>query len=240
VTPSAASLASLRAELADFTRDLALVAGLAPAAGPSLGQVVAALAAVVEAKDGYTRGHLDRAHAYAVALAQIVDPAIADDHVLGYGFLLHDIGKVGIPGAVLSKPGPLTPDEWAVMRTHPLLGAELVAPLTALAGATPVIRSHHERWDGTGYPDGLAGTTIPMAARIFAVADCYDALTTSRPYRGALPVEEAVTRIRSAAGGQFDPSVVAAFDHWLVSEAPPSGVLQAGDGVAGPDRGSAA
>lgn len=169
------------------------------------------LAFVVEAKDAYTRAHLERTHQYALALAQRVDPAIAADEVIGYGFLLHDVGKVAVPGDILGKSGPLSEDEWEVMRTHPEQGELIVSAMEFLGPAVAVIRHHHERWDGGGYPDGLAGDDIPLPARIFSIADTLDAMTTNRPYRAALPFETAVEEIDRCAGTQFDPLVVEQF-----------------------------
>jgi HD-GYP domain-containing protein (c-di-GMP phosphodiesterase class II) len=173
--------------------------------------MIKTLAFVVEAKDPGTRAHLERTHDYAVALAEVVDPELAADERLRYGFLLHDVGKIGVPEAVLNKPGPLDEEEWEVMRTHPLLGEQMVAGIKSLGHAVAVIRSHHERWDGDGYPHGLAGEAIPVGARIFAVADAFDAMTSNRPYRRALPFERAFQEIVDGAGSQFDPTMVEAF-----------------------------
>lgn len=170
-----------------------------------------ALAQVVEAKDVTTRGHLDRTHRYGIALAERVDPQLAARPEVGYGFFLHDIGKVGIPESILCKPGPLDEDEWDIMRMHPAIGARIVEPIRFLADAVEIVRSHHERWDGRGYPSRLAGEEIPAAARVFAVVDSFDAMTSDRPYRRALPLERAVDEIREGAGTQFDPTVVIAF-----------------------------
>ena len=170
-----------------------------------------ALAQVVEAKDATTRGHLHRTHLYGTALAERVDPELAARPEVGYGFFLHDIGKVGIPEAILCKPGPLDDAEWDTMRGHPAIGARIIEPIRFLADAVEIVRSHHERWDGRGYPSGLAGDAIPPAARIFAVADSFDAMTSDRPYRRAMPIGRAVGEIRAGSGIQFDPVVVTAF-----------------------------
>jgi ribonuclease P protein subunit RPR2 len=129
-----------------------------------------------------------------------------------FGFLLHDIGKVAVPDAILFKTGPLTDEEYALITLHPVVGAEILRDVDFLGEGKLVVRHHHERWDGTGYPDGLAGEAIPHAARVFAVADALDALTTDRPYRPASTFPQARAEIRRSAGSQFDPSVVAAYD----------------------------
>jgi HD-GYP domain-containing protein (c-di-GMP phosphodiesterase class II) len=169
------------------------------------------LATVIEAKDLTTRGHLDRTVSYGLALARRIEPSLAESATLGYGFFLHDIGKVGIPEHILCKAGPLSVDEWTVMRNHPIIGAQIVAPIAFLSDAVELIRHHHERFDGSGYPDGLAGESIPLAARIFTVADSFDAMTSDRPYRGAIGLEPALEEIRIGAGTQFDPEVVSVF-----------------------------
>lgn len=169
------------------------------------------LAQVVEAKDSNTRGHLDRTQAYGLELARRIDPELAARPEVGYGFFLHDIGKVGIPERVLGKPGPLDDDEWTIMRSHPAIGAQIVEPIRFLGDAVEIVRTHHEWFDGTGYPRGLRGEEIPLAARIFSIADSFDAMTSDRPYRRALTLERALDEIRTGAGTQFDPQVVDAF-----------------------------
>lgn len=174
--------------------------------------IVQTLASVVEAKDQYTRSHLDRCRDYGSALAGVVDPGLLTEEVQ-YGFLLHDVGKIGVPEAILLKQGPLSEEEAAVMQQHPLIGVQIVEPMRRILDfrTIQVIRHHHERFDGTGYPDGLAGEAIPLSARIFAVVDAFDAMTTDRPYRKALSVEQALDRLKEAAGSQFDPDVVQCF-----------------------------
>jgi ribonuclease P protein subunit RPR2 len=169
------------------------------------------LATVVEAKDPTTRGHLDRTHHYGLTLAERIDPELAARPEVGYGFFLHDIGKVGVPESVLCKPGPLDEAEWGMMREHPEIGAQIVSPIRFLAGAVDIVRTHHERWDGAGYPYGLSGEEIPLAARVFSIADSFDAMTSDRPYRAAMPIEQALEQIREGAGSQFDPEVAKAF-----------------------------
>lgn len=169
------------------------------------------LAQVIEAKDSTTRGHLDRTQAYGLALTRRIDLDLVESPTLGYGFFLHDIGKVGIPEQILCKEGPLSSAEWAVMRTHPVIGAQIVAPMAFLTTTVELIRHHHERFDGSGYPDGLRGDEIPLSARIFSVADSFDAMTSDRPYRGSIGIERALAEIRGGAGTQFDPEVVRVF-----------------------------
>jgi len=127
------------------------------------------------------------------------------------GALLHDIGKMGVPDHILLKPGPLTDDEWAIMRQHPAFAYEMLAPIHYLRQALEIPYCHHEKWDGTGYPRGLRGETIPLPARIFAVVDVWDALRSDRPYRRAWPAEKARDYVRAQAGQHFDPAVAAAF-----------------------------
>jgi ribonuclease P protein subunit RPR2 len=176
------------------------------------------LAHVVEAKDPTTRGHLDRTAHYGVTLARRIDPALADRPEVAYGFFLHDIGKVGIPESILCKAGPLTELEWIVMRSHPNQGARIMEPIPFMGEAVEIVRSHHERWDGAGYPRGLRGEEIPLAARIFAIADSFDAMTSDRPYRSALSLEAAIEEIRRGAGTQFDPECVKAFEQLVADD----------------------
>jgi ribonuclease P protein subunit RPR2 len=173
---------------------------------------VLALASALESKDTGTREHSQRVQSYAVALATCIDDGLVDDPALEYGFLLHDVGKIGIPDAILQKPGPLDRAERQLMETHTILGEQVLSSVAFLQGdGVAIVRSHHERWDGCGYPDGLAGTDIPLGARVFAVADTLDAMTSDRPYRRALTWADAGCEIRREAGGQFDPDVVRAF-----------------------------
>jgi putative nucleotidyltransferase with HDIG domain len=173
---------------------------------------VQALSNAVEARDAYTGKHAERVAAYGIEIARALGLPRPDAPEMEFGFLLHDIGKVAIPDAILYKPGPLTNEERALMARHPAIGAEIVAGIAFLAEAAQVVRSHHERWDGMGYPDGLVGDEIPVAARVFAVADVLDALTTDRPYRPSFPLRQARAMIVQEAGSHFDPAVVAAFN----------------------------
>jgi ribonuclease P protein subunit RPR2 len=174
--------------------------------------IVSALEAALVARDPAEAGHIERATAYAIALAERVDPAVLDDPGTVAGFRLHDIGKVALPDATLSRRGPLTARDWRMLHKHPLLGAEMVAATRALEGAEAVVRCHHERWDGHGYPNKLPGEEIPLAARVFAVADALDAITSDRVHRRGQPIAAAREAIRAGAGTQFDPSVVDALD----------------------------
>jgi ribonuclease P protein subunit RPR2 len=172
---------------------------------------VRALCNAVEARDAYTGKHAERVAAYGMEIARVLDAPFSDDPEVEFGFLLHDVGKVAVPDSILWKPEPLTPEERTLMERHPLVGWEILREIDFLGEAKLVVRHHHERWDGAGYPDGLAGDVIPLAARVFAVADVLDALTTLRPYRPPSPLEVARTVIEESAGTQFDPEVVAAF-----------------------------
>lgn len=172
---------------------------------------VRALSNAVEARDAYTGKHAERVAAYGLAIARATGSALAADPEIEFGFLLHDVGKVAIPDAILFKPEPLGNDERRLMERHPAIGWEILREIDFLGAAKDVVRSHHERWDGLGYPDGLSGDAIPYAARVFAVADTLDALTTDRPYRKAMSFSEARVIIRDGAGSQFDPDVVSAF-----------------------------
>ena len=177
-----------------------------------------ALAAALEARDGYTGRHGEE----TVVLAGMVARRLGlDDHEVGEvesAALLHDLGKLGIPDAVLHKVGKLTDEEWTVMRRHPRFGHSTLTGIPLLERASVIALRHHERWDGKGYPDGLAGEDIPLSARLFSVCDTYDAMTSDRPYRRALTHEQAVAEIRRLAGTQFDPRVVEALDRVVGSD----------------------
>jgi putative two-component system response regulator len=173
---------------------------------------VSALASALESKDTGTRQHSQRVQRYALELARALDPLVAGHPSVEYGFLLHDIGKIGVPDQILRKPSSLNESEWRLMQMHTLLGEQMLGGVSFLQGAgVEIVRSHHERWDGGGYPDGLAGEEIPMGARIFAVADALDAITSHRPYRSAQSWRVAHKVIVSESGKQFDPQVVDAF-----------------------------
>jgi diguanylate cyclase (GGDEF)-like protein len=172
---------------------------------------VTALATALESKDSGTGAHSERVQQYAAALTKAVEPTLLDDLSLEYGFLLHDIGKIGIPDRILLKPRSLSKSELRLMQMHTVLGEQMLGGVALLQGeGLRVVRSHHERWDGKGYPDGLAEATIPLSARIFAVADTLDAVMSERPYRAARSWDAARDEIERGSGSQFDPGVVAA------------------------------
>jgi len=173
---------------------------------------VEALASTVDAKDPYTRGHAGRVAAYAAAIAAARGLPAADIARVRQAGVLHDVGKIGVPDAVLLKPGQLTDDEFAVIKEHPAIGERILQGLPFLRDILPAVRHHHEWWNGRGYPDGLTGDAIPTDAAILAVADSFDAMTSSRTYRLALPVAEALRRVREGAGTRYDPRIVAAFE----------------------------
>ncbi|MDX1659920.1 MAG: diguanylate cyclase [Nitriliruptorales bacterium] len=172
---------------------------------------VESLARAVDAKDSYTGSHIDRVEAYGRRLLEVVDPELTEDEALLWGFRLHDVGKIGVPDSVLRKPGPLDEEEWEVMKRHPEIGAEIIASAPFLESARAVVLHHHERWDGRGYPYGLAERAIPFSARLFSVVDAYDAMTSDRPYRSGMDVEQAVQELVRNAATQFDPEMVEAF-----------------------------
>jgi ribonuclease P protein subunit RPR2 len=175
-------------------------------------QTATALADAVDMRDRGTGLHAKRVQRYALCLTGAVDASLLDDPSLEYGFLLHDVGKIGTSDQVLLKGGPLTDAERELVRAHPALGAQILHDVGLMQGAgLGVVRHHHERWDGAGYPDALAGEDIPLGARIFAVADTLDAMTSTRPYRDALEWDDAVEEILAQSGRQFDPEVVQAF-----------------------------
>ena len=170
------------------------------------------LARVIEGKDPFTQGHCDRVADYAVRLGQRVGCTDEELSALRIGGVLHDIGKVAIPESVLLKDGRLSDAEWNLVRQHPVVGEQICAPLTSLRPVLPIIRHHHESYDGSGYPDGLRGSQIPLVARVFQIADIYDALTTQRPYKPALSRSQAMEIMQEHVNqGRLDPSLLAQF-----------------------------
>jgi HD-GYP domain-containing protein (c-di-GMP phosphodiesterase class II) len=180
--------------------------------GAAHDQTLSVLSSALELRERYTAGHSQRVRSYTLLLAERM--GVRDAETLAQfsaGALFHDVGKIGVPDAVLLKEGPLDASEWEVVRSHPKLGADLVGRVEALSAARELVLSHHERFDGTGYPRRLQGGNIPLGARLFAVADAFDAMTTKRPYRPESTFEKARTAITEGAGSQFDPRVVDAF-----------------------------
>jgi len=174
--------------------------------------VVYSFAQAVESKNPYTKGHSDRVSHYALALASRIGLSSIETDLLRRGAILHDIGKIAVPDAILNKAGPLTPDELEIIQGHPLQGVRMIEPLESVRGAIPMIRWHHERMDGKGYPDGLPGEQIPLLVRVLSVADVYDALSSDRPYRAGLQLSECLSILRDeAAGGGLDRELVEQF-----------------------------
>lgn len=183
----------------------------------SYAATLSAFSGMLDARDSETQGHSQRVVAYAMALGRAVNLADHELASLEVGAMLHDIGKVGVPDAILRKKGPLTPEEWQEMRQHPEVGYQLTSRIPFLDSASPVVRHHHERWDGTGYPDRLQAEAIPLAARIFTVADSFDAMISDRPYRRGLSIEQALAELQRGAGTQFDPQIIAIFSELITT-----------------------
>ncbi len=190
-------------------------------------ETIRTLAAAIDAKDPYTKGHSERVSSYSMAIARHLGLDFDDVFNVRIAAILHDVGKLGIEDGILNKPGGLTDEEYKVMRRHPDIGAQIMAPISKLKTIIPGIRNHHETWDGTGYPDRLEGEQIPLVARIIGVADTFDAMTTNRPYQRAMPLNHVVEKMRTMAGTRFDPQVVEAF----------SAAVAAGD-ITPPEAGS--
>jgi putative nucleotidyltransferase with HDIG domain len=206
-----------------FTREeLTVLLSLGEVAGAAVGHAharpprgsegdnpVDELTAALDRRDGYTAAHSQAVVASACALGRAISLEPATLAELEVAALLHDIGKIGVPDTILNKRGPLTSDERAVMMQHPTWGANTLASIRGLEAVATIVRYHHERWDGAGYPHGLGGTRIPLASRIISVCDAYNAMTSDRPYRDAMSVEHAHAELRAGAGWQFDPHLVA-------------------------------
>jgi putative nucleotidyltransferase with HDIG domain len=173
-------------------------------------ETLASLSNALEAKDAITSQHTEEVVRLAVGVAAELELDLEAVRGIELGAALHDIGKVRVPESILNKPGPLTDEEWAVMKTHPEIGEHILRPIQSLRNILPVVRHHHERWDGTGYPDGLSGRAIPLGARIVAVCDAYRAMTENRPYRAALSASETRAELEAGAGTQFDEDCVKA------------------------------
>ena len=171
-----------------------------------------ALTAAASAHDRGTDAHAHRMVQLAVATASVLGQSEEELHLLRLAVLLHDIGKIGIPDAILHKPGPLTDEEWMVMRRHPEIGHQILQQAGGVFGTLAgIVATHHERWDGRGYPHGLAKEDIPLTSRIISVIDAFDAMTSLRPYKGPMPVDQTKAELRRCAGSQFDPRVVETF-----------------------------
>ncbi len=174
-------------------------------------QTVLALARAMDARDAYTRDHSERLAAWAEAVAHTLGCREEEIQDIRWGALLHDIGKIGVPDGILRKPGALTDEEWGTMRQHPVIGEQILLPVERMQGVARIVRHHHEKWDGTGYPDGLRGEAIPLGARILAAVDAYGAITDERPYKQARSHEDGIHELRRCVARQFDPSVVEVF-----------------------------
>ena len=174
-------------------------------------ETIRTLAAAIDAKDPYTRGHSERVSSYSMAISRHLELNQEEVFRVHIAAILHDVGKLGVRESILNKPGGLSDEEFEVMRQHPSIGAQIMSPIRMLKDIIPGIRNHHETWDGTGYPDSLEGDQIPMVARIIGVADTFDAMTTTRPYQQAMTLDYVLAKMRSMSGSRFDPVVVEAF-----------------------------
>lgn len=171
-------------------------------------ETIEALVSALEARDPYTEAHAGRIRDTAIALSVAMQVPVEQRRAIRLGSILHDVGKIGVSDSILLKPGPLTDEEWVVMRSHPEIGEKMLQGIDFLTPALPIVRHHHERWDGNGYPDRLTKQEIPIGARIVAVCDSYDAMTTDRPYRKAMSIEEACDELKRCSETQFDPDCV--------------------------------
>lgn len=174
-------------------------------------QTITMLANVIEARDAYTRGHVQRVQQYAIELGQQLGWTLEAMAILEYGALLHDIGKISVPEHVLNKTSRLTLEEMEIIKQHPAAGAKILEGIPHLHQALPYVLYHHEKWDGTGYPEGLTGENIPLEGRLLAVVDVYDALTSARPYRQGMPLPDALDFIEKEGGVHFDPRMAEVF-----------------------------
>ncbi len=173
------------------------------------------LVQAIEARDKHTRSHSDNVMRYAVAIAEAMGVCTEDIDVIRRAAMIHDVGKIGVPDNILRKPGPLTSEERAVIEQHTLIGVRILDQMRFLERELPIVRSHHERWDGNGYPDGISGMTIPLGARVLGVADAFDAITADRVYRKSRPVSQALAILAEGSGSQFDPTAVEAMLRWV-------------------------
>jgi putative nucleotidyltransferase with HDIG domain len=222
--------------LEQFTRSLIEQGGGASADGlpPAVVETVTSLALAIDAKDHYTQGHSQKVSAYAVMIAQALEMDQAEVEEIRLAGLLHDIGKVGIPEPILNKSGPLDASEWETMKTHTELGAKILEPLEAMNKIRLMVRHHHEFFDGTGYPDRLEGEQIPHGARLIAIADAYDTITSARTYKKARTPEDAFGELERCASNQFDPDLVRVFIRTM--RRAPRPTVEASVGAAHPDN----
>lgn len=181
-------------------------------------KTITALTSAIDAKDTYTRNHSRNVARYAVALGEGLELSSEELMNIHYGAILHDIGKIGISEFILNKPGRLAPDEFLTIQAHPTIGANILAPIDFLGEALDIVRYHHERYDGGGYPAGLKGESIPYAARVVGIADAWDAMTSHRSYRRALTIKTAIRELQEGAGGQFDPVMVNVFKKIIINK----------------------
>jgi HD-GYP domain-containing protein (c-di-GMP phosphodiesterase class II) len=198
-------LEQTQAQLREYARD---ISGTYRLLQQTYLETLDSLALAVEQRDHHTAGHSHRVAYYANVLGEALQLSSEARRDLRYGSMLHDIGKIGVPDAILNKPGELTASEWSAIRQHPQIGAQMIERVEFLRPALPIILAHHERFDGGGYPRGLRGEAIPLGARIFQVADALDAIISDRPYRRQQSLEAALAEIRRHAGSQFDPAIV--------------------------------
>jgi len=178
-------------------------------------QGIWSLVQALEARDAYTRGHSENVTRYAVGIAEAMELTPRNVEIIRRGAMVHDIGKIGVPDAILQKPGKLTPEELATMQSHPLAGVRILQEMSAMELELPLVRCHHERWDGHGYPEGIAGEAVPLGARIIAVTDTLDAITSDRVYRKGRDFRTALEIVVSEAGKQFDADIVASLQRWV-------------------------
>jgi HD-GYP domain-containing protein (c-di-GMP phosphodiesterase class II) len=210
--PFAPQQLELLAELAELASSALIERDLRARAEAVLDAGVAMLARAVGIRDDYTGRHSAQVGDLARRVGERIGMSEDELGMLKYAARLHDVGKLNVPDAILQKPGPLDEDEWAVMRRHPEWGAEMIAQVPGLEELATLVVAHHERWDGHGYPSGLAGERIPLASRVISACDAFEAMVTRRPYRAPLSVDEALAELVSAAGTQFDPQVVGAVE----------------------------
>ncbi len=188
----------------------------------SLSANLSVIAQAIDLKDAYTAGHVLRVEMLAVRTARAMRLSEAEVRKVRYGAWMHDVGKVGVSIKIILKPAALDPAEWAIIKQHPVIGAEILQPVELLSEAAEIVRHHHENYDGSGYPDGLKGDDIPIGSRIIMVTDAFDAMTTDRAYRRRRPKDEALRELRQHAGSQFDPKVVKAFESIINLVEPPA------------------